>query len=576
MQYFDYYDYKDVSLINENSKFPLFLLSKDNWNDKGYVTGFRLYLCNSWAELQGNSIFDMGLIKIGKMGMIHDDSKPYLVNEVHTYLPNSPFQYIGDEYFSLGQDITYYANISKIFNQEDREILLLALRDVAYDERAYFDAYAQPVFTAAMMRNISTKTINDQFKRLILENTAEPSEYKLTLQIEKEINNTPFVIDVVPQSLPKTNLHALIGRNGVGKSHFFRALINRLSDVKIDLEVANFFSSISGTEEISSILAIDFSVFDSTMPKKSIDANPQKEKIRYTFIGFPFNSVSNFETNDSDNIEHKKKFDRIIDQCVTAIYNQNFHGQRMDYLGFLNTEFNNLITDMKNDLKKEANYDKALEDEFNRLTIQILKRQSQLDLLIQSLIIIESDPMFANNYVTRWFSKEFEPYREEYFHRLSSGHKIALLMIMEMIFHLEVNSLLIIDEPELHLHPPLLSSLIKAINHLLVVKNAVGIVATHSPVVLQEINSKCTWIINRDGHNVKIKRPEIETFGENLNTLTREVFGLEVENSGYEGLIKDVVNNSDSLKEVFDKFDNQLSDNAKLLAAINWESRDNA
>jgi hypothetical protein len=47
----------------------------------------------------------------------------------------------------------------------------------------------------------------------------------------------------------------------------------------------------------------------------------------------------------------------------------------------------------------------------------------------------------------------------------------------------------------------------------------------HSPVVLQEVPSECVWRLRRVGDVVTAERPDIETFGENVGTLTGEVFG---------------------------------------------------
>lgn len=58
-------------------------------------------------------------------------------------------------------------------------------------------------------------------------------------------------------------------------------------------------------------------------------------------------------------------------------------------------------------------------------------------------------------------------------------------------------TLVLIDEPESHLHPPLLSAFIRALSDLLLDRNGLSIIATHSPVVLQEVPKRCVWKINR-------------------------------------------------------------------------------
>ena len=54
------------------------------------------------------------------------------------------------------------------------------------------------------------------------------------------------------------------------------------------------------------------------------------------------------------------------------------------------------------------------------------------------------------------------------FNGLSSGHKIVLLTITKLVEMVSEKTLVILDEPELHLHPPLLSSFIRSLSHLLI------------------------------------------------------------------------------------------------------------
>ena len=88
--------------------------------------------------------------------------------------------------------------------------------------------------------------------------------------------------------------------------------------------------------------------------------------------------------------------------------------------------------------------------------------------------------------------------------------------------------MVIINEPETHLHPPLLASFMRALSHLLINRNGVALISTHSPVVLQEIPSSCVNIMDNIASIYVMHKPKIETFGENVGTLTREVFCHEM------------------------------------------------
>ena len=127
------------------------------------------------------------------------------------------------------------------------------------------------------------------------------------------------------------------------------------------------------------------------------------------------------------------------------------------------------------------------------------------------------------------------------------------------------NTLVILDEPENYLHPPLLSSFIRALSNLLDNRNGVAIVATHSPVVLQEVPKNCVWQLSRAGSNVKLERPRIETFGENLGELTSEIFGYEVRSSGFHKMLKDVSEQKESYEDAAEVFNYELGKEARSI-----------
>ena len=153
--------------------------------------------------------------------------------------------------------------------------------------------------------------------------------------------------------------------------------------------------------------------------------------------------------------------------------------------------------------------------------------------------------------------------------KMSSGHAVVLLTMTRLVATVEEKTLVLIDEPESHLHPPLLSAFIRALSELLHSRNGVSIIATHSPVVLQEVSKSNVWKINRVGLVTKPRRPEIETFGENVGILTREVFGLEVTKSGFHDLLEKSVRGGGTYDEILVEYKDQLGMEARaILKAI--------
>lgn len=150
---------------------------------------------------------------------------------------------------------------------------------------------------------------------------------------------------------------------------------------------------------------------------------------------------------------------------------------------------------------------------------------------------------------------------------MSSGHAVVLITLTLLVATVEEKTLVLIDEPESHLHPPLLSAFIRALSNLLTSRNGIAIIATHSPVVLQEVPKSCAWKISRYGSISNIVRPKIETFGENVGVLTRDVFGLEVENSGFYDLLKKSVESGKNFNEIMDDYNQQLGVEGRLILA---------
>ena len=149
--------------------------------------------------------------------------------------------------------------------------------------------------------------------------------------------------------------------------------------------------------------------------------------------------------------------------------------------------------------------------------------------------------------------------------KMSSGHASVLLIMTQLVAKVEEKTLVLLDEPESHLHPPLLSAFIRALSELLDNRNGIAIIATHSPVVLQEIPKSCVWKIERTGTRTDPFRPNIETFGENVGVLTREVFGLEVTKSGFHKILDSKVKDNNSYEEIVLEFKEQLGTEAKIL-----------
>ncbi|QRY55961.1 AAA family ATPase [Sphingobacterium siyangense] len=128
--------------------------------------------------------------------------------------------------------------------------------------------------------------------------------------------------------------------------------------------------------------------------------------------------------------------------------------------------------------------------------------------------------------------EEFEDLRKESFKlfdsnnysKYSSGQLIMILVLAELIAYITEDSLVLIDEPETHLHPNSISLFINVINKILSKYESYAIIATHSPQIVQEVPAKDIVVLERNDKMASTREVGLETFGENLNTITQRIF----------------------------------------------------
>ena len=103
--------------------------------------------------------------------------------------------------------------------------------------------------------------------------------------------------------------------------------------------------------------------------------------------------------------------------------------------------------------------------------------------------------------------------KDEPLNSLSSGQAILVNFITSLVAWLDPYSLVLFDEPETHLHPNAVSNLFNVFNNALKEFESFAIIATHSPVVIQEIPSKRVLLFERNGNVTTAEKLPIETFG---------------------------------------------------------------
>jgi predicted ATP-dependent endonuclease of OLD family len=123
--------------------------------------------------------------------------------------------------------------------------------------------------------------------------------------------------------------------------------------------------------------------------------------------------------------------------------------------------------------------------------------------------------------------------------QLSAGQKLVALTISNLAVHLLPGSIVLHDEPETHLHPNLLSALLRAMHVLLQHFESYAIVATHSIIPAQETPSANIVILDRyDDGSVRAFPPPEQCFAATLDEITRIVFRAGPKDQNFRGLLE--------------------------------------
>lgn len=109
---------------------------------------------------------------------------------------------------------------------------------------------------------------------------------------------------------------------------------------------------------------------------------------------------------------------------------------------------------------------------------------------------------------------------------LSSGEISFLKFAAQVSLHIENGSLLLLDEPETHLHPNFISRFVSLLDGLLEATGSAAIIATHSAYFVREVFREQVTVLSVDSENlVQAQRPKLRTFGADVGAISYFVFG---------------------------------------------------
>lgn len=497
-------------------------ISEDNWNDYGYC---QIFIINVWNEefvLHSNPRSEE-MIKYMETGK----EKPNIENLctlgsrsyyefLKKYLPYNARQ----EWFERVNDLSFnleeLSRISKYYKEHsDLKGESLNIRP----PKGNFNSF----FYNSFLRTTTLKEIRDVFHPLTIfgkPDSIHSDDVRLKNSVDDDVPEIKYSFEDNGASkgeiifkkdrtshLPM-NVYGLVGGNGSGKSYKLEEIIKR---------------HVNNDNNFSQIIHFSLSPFDNVIEvnnRKLTDVYLDEEgNILYEKVGFVSveNPLIGTVINKLDLLELEE-----IKNFFVNKYRNNEGKQLLD-------DNNKLIENKIH----EINIGDSFRWYIQSLLLDLIASEEKLELWGKALGYFSFEP-WAQDIRGAFCDRTIELSDFKKISKLSSGQATILLYLTKLVFCVNQGSLVIFDEPETFMHPPMIKSFIRAVSEIVDNVGAFCLVATHSPVVIQEI-PHCNVLVINSKHEIKEIR--YKTYGQNLDALYKNIYGVELQYTGYNSLL---------------------------------------
>lgn len=158
-----------------------------------------------------------------------------------------------------------------------------------------------------------------------------------------------------------------------------------------------------------------------------------------------------------------------------------------------------------------------------------------------SLAHLTDLPSRRYNAVVARLDRGSPPFMRDYEGRtytLSSGQRSLVLFCARLMTASAGGALVLVDEPENHLHPYFITLMIQTLARTLQATGSRALVVTHSPFVVREFEKSTVKVMKTSSEGVpEIFRPSLQTFGADVSMISDYVFEDETIRKGFQNSI---------------------------------------
>jgi len=544
--YFGKDNVRKRELLSEHG--DLLLLGFDRWDDFDYKTMFPV-VCR-----MAGSFVDLESIKI----LIANEKTSFAyLDDLISNGWDGEFPIPETDYVSLPQSITFYEQINGHLGQEVTLEIAKLLRDASYmvwveeDEKSRA-LVATEGFRISLQRERGSKSSYLNAWKLFSNAGVKVSDFSFNFRDGKgTVQAIKFKFDQT--SILPHDINLLIGPNGVGKSQTLMQMVESWLDFDIAEDEVGFTENLN----INQMIVASYSPFEKfpvdthNVPDPSVK---RKDHNVYRYFGLRGRiAEKTADRKRSTSIRLSQQWPKIdaASSVLSCIADDQRYGQIKDWSKKVKT--------MQRVLSTAIDFDYAavvVEDYFDEDDFFVFKDSIEDDAVVKTKVDFD-DPdskittyiPIAEDRVTELIVEELKEYikssRGVVFLKnkkpveLSSGQRLFSYLVINILGAIRRNSLILIDEPELFLHPTLEISFISMLKDILKSFNSKAILATHSLVTVRELPRECVHVFEKTDDKLYINHPPFETFGGDIQRISTYVFGDKSVSKPFESLLRE-------------------------------------
>jgi len=502
----------------DNEK-DMLALSFNNWDDYGVRTSL-----NAVLYLDGENFLEFSL----KLYIEGDSDSPVKLNELRDAGWDGYFPIPELNYVTVPSDIDLYSALIGKIGKDETIKLLTITRDASYLINVLNDKHAIKLsehndFDSSVLREGGARKAFSDGWSLFTQQESKIKDFVLNARKYNGLSEH-ISFNFNSENLPY-DINLLIGPNGIGKSYTLKSLVEywlgvESGDIK-KLE-AQGHVPFDKSPNISKLILISYSPFEEF----TIDlANTHlQDKDAYKYFGFR----KEIEKEDGEKrigISRNLPASDSIISILKAFSDDHKFSFMPNWKNKIETiwsvlqpaiEFDSLGFEIKKDIEGIE-----LIPSFPEYIVNEQKKYIQINNDIYQLmqewgVNITDSVNFEEGVVFLRDGKKVQ---------VSSGQRLFCYIVLNVVGQIRNDSLVVIDEPELFLHPTLEIEFITLLKQVLKAFNSKAILATHSLAMAREIPANCIHVFRKHEGEMEVEHPPFETFGGNVQRISSYVFG---------------------------------------------------